>query len=162
CWAIARWVAATSSAREVNGFCTETTFKPLACRSGTTLFHSEPSTNAPCTSTTVVSCGAAEAKVGIAKPDSIVIVSSNVLRLGTVTRIIYSFQEFVVYLLEESDWETDRPVSVERPIHGHCRRHTSYDDRSDRDEELAPHDGREFGPSSLRCREGAGIRLRPQ
>jgi hypothetical protein len=65
------------------------------------LFHSEPSTNAPCTSTTVVFCGAAEAKVGIAKPDSIVIVSRSVLRLGTVTRIFHSFQEFVVDWLKE-------------------------------------------------------------
>src|SRR5215470_1331244 len=94
CSAIARFVAATSAAREVSGFCTATTFRPWACNNGTTLFHSDPSTNAPCTSTTVVSGVAADARVGIVKPASIVNASSKFLKPGTVIRIIYSFQGF--------------------------------------------------------------------
>src|SRR5215471_12853141 len=94
CPAIARFVAATSAAREVNGFCTATTFRPWACSNGTTLFHSDPSTNAPCTSTTVVAGVVADATVGIVKPASIVNASSKFRKLGTVIRIIYSFQGF--------------------------------------------------------------------
>src|SRR6267143_3506985 len=48
-----RLPAATSSAREVRGFCTATTFRPLAWRIGMTLSQLEPSANAPWISTTV-------------------------------------------------------------------------------------------------------------
>src|SRR5262245_52809063 len=49
--AIARWVAATSSASDVSGFCTAVTLYPLACKIGITLDQLEPSANAPWTST---------------------------------------------------------------------------------------------------------------
>ncbi|MNR32629.1 hypothetical protein D3C85_1502300 [compost metagenome] len=48
----ARWVAATSSASEVRGFCTTVTLMPSACSRGTTLAQSEPSAKAPWTITT--------------------------------------------------------------------------------------------------------------
>src|SRR6266446_1118063 len=48
-----RLPAATSSASEVRGFCTATTFRPLAWRIGMTLSQLEPSANAPWISTTV-------------------------------------------------------------------------------------------------------------
>src|SRR6266436_1198440 len=49
--AIARLVAATSSAREVSGFCTATAFKPAFLSSGITLAQLEPSAHAPWTRT---------------------------------------------------------------------------------------------------------------
>src|SRR5882757_5805774 len=51
--AIARLVAAASSAREVSGFCTATAFKPAVSSSGITLAQLEPSAHAPCTRTTL-------------------------------------------------------------------------------------------------------------
>jgi len=60
-----RRTAATSSASDDSGFCTDTTFKPFACSSGVTWFQLDPSANAPCTSTTVVgAAGAARAWPG--------------------------------------------------------------------------------------------------
>src|SRR5580704_15981520 len=51
--AIARLVAATSSAREVSGFWTATAFKPAVSSRGITLAQLEPSAHAPCTRTTL-------------------------------------------------------------------------------------------------------------
>src|SRR5258708_2240963 len=51
--AIARLVAATSSVREVSGFCTATAFKPAFSSCGITLAQLEPSAHAPCTRTTL-------------------------------------------------------------------------------------------------------------
>jgi hypothetical protein len=39
--------------QRVRGFCTATTLRPLACRSGMTLLQDKPSAKAPCTRTTV-------------------------------------------------------------------------------------------------------------
>src|SRR5258708_10180850 len=50
--AIARLVAATSSASDVSGFCTATAFSPAFSSSGITLAQLEPSAHAPCTRTT--------------------------------------------------------------------------------------------------------------
>src|SRR6266568_5639198 len=50
--AIARLVAATSSASDVSGFCAATAFSPAFSSSGITLAQLEPSAHAPCTSTT--------------------------------------------------------------------------------------------------------------
>src|ERR1700679_3640462 len=51
-WAsMIRFVAATSSANEVNGFCTQTTWNPFPCRIGISLGQLEPSAHAPCTKT---------------------------------------------------------------------------------------------------------------
>src|SRR6267143_380467 len=49
----ARCVAATSSATEVRGFCTDVTCIPAACRRSMTSDQDEPSAYAPCTSTTL-------------------------------------------------------------------------------------------------------------
>src|SRR6202789_4214443 len=46
-----RLVAATSSANEVNGFWTQTTWKPFFSSKGTTLDQLDPSAHAPCTRT---------------------------------------------------------------------------------------------------------------
>src|ERR1700712_1431695 len=48
---MARVVAAVSAAREFSGFCTATTWKPLACSNGMILDQLEPSAQAPCTRT---------------------------------------------------------------------------------------------------------------
>src|SRR3981081_3518828 len=53
CMSITRWVAVTSSARELRGFWTATAFSPRFVRRGITLAQQEPSAKAPCTSTTV-------------------------------------------------------------------------------------------------------------
>src|SRR6267378_4584806 len=50
--AIARLVAATSSASDVSGFCTATAFSPAFSSSGITFAQLEPSAHAPCTRTT--------------------------------------------------------------------------------------------------------------
>src|SRR5580698_9142495 len=57
-----RFVAATSSASDVNGFCTAVTCSPLASSRGITLVQHEPSAHAPCTRTmflTPAACAAA-------------------------------------------------------------------------------------------------------
>src|SRR4029453_18522422 len=46
-----------SSSSVRNGFCTEATFSPRACRYGITSDQQEPSAYAPCTSTTLRACG---------------------------------------------------------------------------------------------------------
>src|SRR5438552_14018438 len=56
--AIARFVAATSSASEVSGFWMATAFRPAFSSSGITLAQLEPSAHAPCTSTTFRTPGA--------------------------------------------------------------------------------------------------------
>src|SRR5580692_11468024 len=50
---IARFVAATSSASDVNGFCTAVTWRPRAWSNGITFAQLEPSAKAPCTRTTL-------------------------------------------------------------------------------------------------------------
>jgi hypothetical protein len=53
CMSTTRWVAVTSSARELRGFWTATAFSPRFVRRWITLAQQEPSAKAPCTSTTV-------------------------------------------------------------------------------------------------------------
>src|SRR5882724_5809039 len=50
CISTTRWVAVTSSARELRGFWTATAFSPRFVRRGITLAQQEPSAKAPCTS----------------------------------------------------------------------------------------------------------------
>src|SRR5882757_8640018 len=59
--AIARLVAATSSARDESGFCTEITCRPLASRRGITFAQLDPSAKAPCTNTTFFTVDSAAA-----------------------------------------------------------------------------------------------------
>src|SRR5712664_3510203 len=56
--AIARLVAATSSARDVSGFWIATAFSPAFSSSGITFAQLEPSAHAPCTRTTFRTLGA--------------------------------------------------------------------------------------------------------
>ena len=86
CASSTRRVAATSSASEVSGFWTETTFRPLACRRGTTRFHAEPSAKAPCTSTTVVGVAGADAE-GTA-PDAAVASPMAAMAMAFLRRLL--------------------------------------------------------------------------
>src|SRR5689334_6591403 len=60
CASSTRRVAATSSASEVSGFCTETTCRPRACSRGMIESQDEPSAKAPWTRTTVAWADAAD------------------------------------------------------------------------------------------------------
>src|SRR5262245_3876375 len=87
CSAMARLVAATSSANEVSGFWTATAFSPAFSRSGITLAQLEPSAHAPCTRTTLRTLSAATARwavnamaSAIASMRSRIICASKLLR----------------------------------------------------------------------------------
>src|SRR6201987_3797632 len=57
CRASTRSAEATACGSVVNGFCTDVTFSPDACKRGITSDQLEPSANSPCTSTTLRALG---------------------------------------------------------------------------------------------------------
>lgn len=82
--AIARRVAATSSANEVSGFCTATAGSFQSCRVLMTLLQLEPSANAPCTRMTVggAAVSARAAKAGAAAARARAAASKQVRIMG--------------------------------------------------------------------------------
>src|SRR5215813_3043358 len=72
CASRTRLTAAASSASEVNGFCTATTWNPLARSAGMTFCQQEASAHAPWTRTTVflaLSRGASSAEAALARQE---------------------------------------------------------------------------------------------
>src|SRR5690349_7121439 len=100
-----RFVAATSSARELNGFCTATTCSPFASSNGITRFQLDPSANAPCTRTILVplrSAGvAASAVCNANSPHSIVANARMVLKLLVIVLPLNTALSIDVFLMRQ-------------------------------------------------------------
>lgn len=88
--AIARRVAATSSANEVSGFCTATAGSFQSCRVLMTLLQLEPSAKAPCTRMTVGGAAVSTwlAKAGTAAPARARAAASNEVRIMGGTPVL--------------------------------------------------------------------------
>src|SRR5690606_37866455 len=99
--AIARLVAATSSAKEVRGFCTAITLYPFAWSLVTTLDQLLPSANAPCTKTMFLT---PLIPVGVAALSGSAVVATAVENAADKNCLIVIIKLFLLLINKKTDY----------------------------------------------------------